>query len=301
MKKIYIVNVLGAPSPTAVVLVEENNDIANWRKLAYNAYYFLQAKEINFSKMAIIKLKDKNNYDFKFIQIKKTDDIVEFESNANCGNSMVACARAVYKQDNISLTNIDTGLKISVEKNENSFDLNVTSLVGKNVNSAKIKENFENSKFSLINIVAPYIIVNAEDFGIKTNEELLTLNENNRDILERAKKLRKDIAKKYDFDENSEFPKIALVLNNSNNLCARTIYLNNWHPGLPLTGAISIQLASKIKGSVIYNENFQGNEILTPKGPKIINIDIDDNGQILTCKILNIKPYGNIDTYDFNE
>lgn len=316
MNEIYISNVIGAPSPTAVIVTKEKINEINWQKKANEIYYFLKSKNIHFSKMSIINFKEGNEYDFKFIQLKIKDGKLLTETNANCGNSMIASARIIYMLseknnktlNDIIITNIDTGLKIKIVKNENCFNLEFVSLVGKNIDDTKmfegselayINEDFGNVNFTMLDVVNPYIIIDAKKIGIQDKSTLLGLNEEDIDILEKVKKIRKDIINKYNFSEDSEFPKIAIVLSNGE-LVARTIYLDSWHKGLPLTAAISIAVASKMKNSVIYND-LDNNEILNPKGSKNVTIQTDNIGNILMCKVFNVKAKGEISMYTDEE
>lgn len=315
MKTVYLTNVVGAPSPTAVIVSENVLNKIDWKKEALEVYYFLKLKNIDFSKMAIINSKSKSKYDFKFIQIKVKDEILDFESNANCGNSMIASARVAFMiedkkhnfQDEITIMNIDTNLEMSVIRKENSFDLVFNKLIGKSINDIKmfegaelinIDEGYERVKASIINFVNPYIIINAKDLGITCKEELLHLDESDKDVLERVKNIRKNIIKRYNFDEKSEFPKIAIVLCD-HGLSARTIYLDRWHKGLPITATLSIAVMTKIKNSIIYRPDLEIDEILTPQGGKKISVKIDNIGRVSDCKIFNIKLKGEINVYTY--
>lgn len=312
MNKIYVTSVVGAPSSTAVIISDDEISKINWQDIASKTYYFLKSKNIVFSKLAIIKLKSDNIWDYKFIQIKNKNNILEFESNANCGNSMIASARVIFmiskSTNNIILTNIDTKLEVSVINQGDSFDIEFCSLIGKSIYSFQmfginekinIVKRFGNINASIIDVVNPYIIVNAEGFGIETSEELLKLDLNDRNIIEKVKEVRKDIIKEYNFSENSEFPKIAIVLH-KDKIASRTIYLDNWHKGLPITAAISVIVVSKIKNSSIYREDSEINEILTPKESKRISIKTNPKGIILECKMFSIKSKGEIDIYTYD-
>lgn len=316
MRKVYLANVIGAPSPTAIIILEEAIDKINWQQVAFETYYFLQSKQVDFSKLAIINLRNKSTYNFKFVQIKNRNSIIELETNVNCGNSMFASARVVYMLDekqqgirnSISLTNVDTKLEISIEKRENYFDAKFNSLCGKTINSAKlfegseaitINESFGNINASIIDIVNPYIIVNAKEFGVNTITELLVLGDEDTDVLRKVKKVREDIIKKNKLKAHSEFPKIAVVLND-NGLAARTIYLDSWHTGLPITAVISIAVTSKMRNSVIYSPHLIVKEILTPKGRKRVNVKTNSEGLILGCEVFGIKAEGKIETYIYD-
>lgn len=317
MRKIYIANVVGAPSPTVVIISEKPIDKIDWEQVTFETIFFLKSKQVNFSKLAIIYPLNERIYDFKFVQVKCKNNVIKIESNANCGNSMVASARVVYMLaemrkeiiNGILLVNVDTNLKVLVEKRKSCFDIEFNSLKGKSINSAKlfegsetvsITEDFGEIKVSIVDIVNPYIILNAKEIGIKTSMKLLDFEEHDTEILEKIQKIRKDIIDKYDLKLNSEFPKIAVVLNDKE-LIARTVYLGSWHKGLPITAAVSIAITSKMKNSVIYNRSLNNKKILNPKGYKKVIIKIDNQGIISECKVLDIKSEGSIDMYIYDD
>lgn len=316
MIKVYLSNVIGAPSPTAVIISEVPIDKIDWMEVAFKTFYYLQSKQVKFSKLAIIYSLSKSIFNFKFVQIKYKNGVVKLETNANCGNSMIASARVVYMlaemrseiQNNILLINIDTNLEVSVRKRGNYFDIKLNSLIGKSINLAKmfdgsemvsVNESFGNINVSIVDIVNPYIIINAKEFGMKTGAKLLALEGNNEGILENIKKVRRDIMNKYNLEQNSEFPKIAMVLDDKE-LIARTIYLGRWHTGLPITAAISIAITSKMKNSVIYRKTLESKGILNPKGYRKVIVKIDNEGIISECEVLDIKSDGAIDTYIYD-
>ena len=101
MCKIYLAGMNGAPSKTAVIISKVELENIDWKKLSIETYNFLQEKQIEFSKLAIIYEKNKNVFDYKFIQIKNQNGQIELETNANCGNSMLAAARIVDNIKNI--------------------------------------------------------------------------------------------------------------------------------------------------------------------------------------------------------
>ena len=163
-----------------------------------------------------------------------------------------------------------------------------------------VNESFGNINVSIIDIVNPYIIINAKDLGIKTDVELLSLKNSDVGVLKKVKKVRRDIINKYNLKQNSEFPKIAVVLNNKK-LTARTVYLDGWHTGLPITAAVTIAITGKMRNSVIYNQALKSSGILNPKGIKEVIIKTDNEGIILKCEVLNIKSEGLIDIYNYDD
>lgn len=311
MNKIYITSVLGAPSPTAVIFSDEDVKELSWRDVAESTYYFLKEKEVKFSKMAIIYKKSDDSYDFKFVQIKDMDKNLSMESNANCGNSMLASARVIFmllddnQKNNVScitITNVDTKLEILIQRSEDCFNMTVKNLENKNINEFRMYDGSEKCtikfgekyiNYSMINAINEYILVDAEEIGIHSEEELLALDKSDDTYLPKVKELRKAIIDKHNLNKESEFPKIAVIYNKEQ-LAARTVYLDSWHKGLPITGSVTIMIATKIKNSIIYNASKENNVIHTPNGDKIVQIDLDNNNRIVACTICGIKTVGDI-------
>lgn len=291
MNNMYVTSVVGAPSLTAVIFCNEDMKNINWKSIAEEAYLRLNNNDIKLSKMAIVVPKSEDEFDFKFIQVKNQNDEVTFETNANCGNSMLASAKIIfnlYKNKSVVITNIDTKFKLLVEDKEDTFCYRVLSIENKNIDSFKMFENEHDFciifngkiiKYSLINAVNEYILINAEDIGINSKEQLLELDNEDNKYLPIVKAIRKMIIEKYNMDRESEFPKIAVIYS-KDDLAARTVYLDKWHSGLPITGTITIMLATKMKGTIIYDCNNNKEKILTPKGEKMLKVDIDDNGKV---------------------
>ena len=283
MYKFYFSSVVGAPSPTLVIISKQGIEKINWVSVIHDTYEKIKLKNIKFSKIAIIFEKSENNYDFKFFQIKFNEDKIQFESNANCGNSMIAASKVVFDINNkikkIKIKNIDTDLEFLVKKENDYFNIKVISLSNALIKEFKmynfsdiltINDELKNIKINLVNVVNPYIIVDAKDLGINSSCELLRLNEHDTFILNKVKLIRDYILNKYNLDKNSEFPKIAVVLKGGV-ITARTVYLSKWHKGLPLTCAITIAVLSKMKNSLIYCGNSSNINILTPKEIKRLN------------------------------
>ena len=294
MNNIYITNVKDAPSLSGIIFSDYEIDKINWLSMVQIAYKKICEAKINLSKMAIVYKKSDNLFDFKFIQVKKNNDKINFETNANCGNSMLAVAKVIFSnlnnKEDIVIKNIDTNFEIMIKDMGDCFIFKVLSLENKNINSFKMSDKssgeykiFYNGKkisYSLVNVVNEYILIKAEDIGIRSIEELLSLDENDNIYFPMVKEIRKNIIEKNNLRKESEFPKIAVVYDKGN-LAARTVYLNNWHSGLPLTGAITIMFATKMKDSILYKNNNCNDTIFTTKGEKIIKIDNDVNGNII--------------------
>ena len=144
MNNIYITKVDGAPSLSCIIFCDCEIEKIDWKNIAQNAYKKICENKINLSKMAIVYKKDDFQYDFKFIQIKKNNSKIEFETNANCGNSMLAAAKVIFdivkSKESIVIKNIDTNFEIQIKDMGDCFIFKVLSLENKNINSFKMSD-----------------------------------------------------------------------------------------------------------------------------------------------------------------
>lgn len=306
---ISIIRPLGAPSPTAVITTDRSIDVFNLDELVRAITHVLRTNNISLSKVAVLGPQiDQGTLSFKFIQLRSSDhDRLKYETNINCGNSMISAgiialeeyALMLSRSKEIKLLNIDTGMLIHLIENEDSrsYTLSIPSLIGKDISYAKIDHQSERIEIlglkskvniTLLDLINPYIIVNALDLNITSVDEILKLSRDTGNIFESVYFLRQQIIKKYRY-EDSEFPKIALVLREGDNVfAARTVYLNDWHRGLPITGIISIAAATKINNSVINYNGIDELTICSPTSNHNVLLTTNKDNCIARCEIKGI-------------
>jgi|GEM_PF-7018463 len=298
---VYVLQPVGAPSATAVVVLSCDDDFLQWESISRQCTDFFQKLQINISKIALLSYKEKGIQSYKFVQVRKTiNGLLGFETSYDCGNSMIAAgyvSSLINGEKTLEIANIDTKLRFLLYINDDTIDLKMTNLLKNSIDSALWLTDYEhitvdcnNSKvkITLINSCNPYIIVDAKSLNVNSVEQLMKLNNNNNDeIIYALKSIRQRVIKDFSLNKDSEFPKIAIVYS-GDVLAARTIYLNKWHDGLPITAIISILIATKIKKSVIYNLK-KHKYILTAKGKKELNFIIDCKDRITNFELFNIK------------
>lgn len=299
---LYVLKPVGAPSATAVIALNDNENFVNWERISKKCCAFLKANDTKLSKIAILGQKESGTYPFKFVQVrKKLDGMMGFETGYDCGNSMTAAgyiASIISGEPSIEVANIDTKLKVLLTIDGDNINFSVIYIVKNRINEVPWYAGSElvslylqdrQVNITLINICNPYILVNATSLNVDTVKQLLSFNNNTADdILSVLEDIRSRVIEQMNLDADSEFPKIAIV-HNRELLAARTIYLNKWHDGLPLTAAISILAARKIEHSVIHSLDNK-DYILMTKGKRYFSFELDDENQkIAACNFFNIK------------
>lgn len=270
---------IGGPSFTAVfkehqLPFEKMEQVAVLKK----AFKKLQTLGHVVSKLAIVSsLEDSSELSFRSIQVRGADENKDpiLEGGGNCGNSMIASTlvsiREKYRDSltrgiTVRIRNVDTNFIADMEVVDDSeisrmtFDMHIVHLTGQILKNALLKETSatwfvpvdgEQIPVTTLNIANPYIIVPSTSIGIKDTENLLRAEDQDDNVLERVKNIRSAVIRILALSPDSEFPKIAAVHAAGTMISARTLYLQKWHPGLPITGAISLVVATQIKNSVL--------------------------------------------------
>jgi hypothetical protein len=287
---LYTVKPVGAASVTAVIVLNNNIDFARWEYLQKKCCEFLRTNNIKSSKIAILGQKEDGIYPFKFIQIRD----VGFETGYDCGNSMIAAgyvaAAIISEKTSLELINIDTKLKVLLNVNGNNIKFSLIDITENRANifkgTKRTSVDLQNRKIdvALIDTCNPYILVNAESLAVNTAEQLMNFNNHVKDeVLPILKNIRNRIIEKFELNADSEFPKIAIVYNREI-IAARTIYLDKWHEGLPITAAISI-----LKSVIMNNFGINTDYIATTKERRRFAFEYDlKNEKIMKCEFDNI-------------
>lgn len=290
--RVDTLKVVGAPSLTAVVNCGENY-IADLEDIAQKVLKVLQKQNIGFSKLAIV-FKSIDKYNFKFYQIKNGYLI----DNLNCGNSMIAAAIALQKKtlsNCVSVYNIDTSMEVEVisdRERRSSYSVVISSLINLRytdtfMEEKEIYDEHENKfiRFTYLDIANPYILIKAHELGIENPTELLNLSKKNSPfIYDRTERIRQKIAQSLGYSHKSGLPKIAVYIINDKSIVARTIYLNNWHNGLPVTCMITMGVYYLRKKCI--DSNSEVINMISPEGKHRMKFAIS-NYSIIECIIMD--------------
>jgi len=296
-----IFKVNGGPSPVAVFEkpIGESNDSA-YQSILKNTYRagfkITKIAQIDFCKNSVL---------FTSIQVINKGKHTLFDTSGNCGNSMSASIYYAYRhlfipQTKVVLKSAKSDFSISAwnyfEKDNNaSFNLHIDSLENFKLDKSQISNRTtrfgdKQIPYTLINIANPYIILPAERFGVNDVVRMTSSTEDS--LITLLSQIRKHIIQVSQLPLDSEFPKVAIVSQKNESIQARTIYLNKFHPGLPLTGVINLIIAY-YSGAHVYSsfgKNKKVIEVFSPSGPvKVYTEFSDDKTKISSLDILDRK------------
>lgn len=294
---VYTLKVKGAPSLTGVIIVDDWI-IHNISCIVKYVHRILHEKNIKISKMAAVK-RESNHYLFKFFQIEKNGELFD---NRDCGNSMMAAGIVVlkhYNTDRIELINIDTKLKAIIEKKNHTMDLYMMS-IDINIDSEKsikketiITADERKITIEYINVLNPYVIVSASSLGLTSIREILKLRKTYRtDIYMISNEIRQIIAKEFNFSIESNLPKLAIVFKNNNYYFARTLYMDDWHSGLPITCMLTIAYVEMMHSD--FNVLEKELKFISPSGTHVLKVMLQDDNSKIRCKIDDFELEGEI-------
>ena len=299
-KKLLTVDIaegIGGPSATAVFKQTQlPQDRIEQIIVLKKAFKKLRILGHQLSKLSVVSpLNTSNEISFRSVQVRGVDEKGDaaLETGANCGNSMIASTLVALREKFdivlpkgmiVRVRNIDTNFTADMEvvndleKQSMIFDMHLPDLKGKIPKETLLEQttptwfvsiNGEQIPVTTLNIVNPYIIASSIHVGVKDAETLLHVENCTNEILDKVKKIRNMIMQTLALPSDSEFPKIAIVHVKGSTISARTMYLNKWHPGLPITGAISLAIASQIKGSIVdFGQNTVPTSEITVQTPK---------------------------------
>ncbi|MDD5074687.1 MAG: hypothetical protein PHO54_02305 [Candidatus Peribacteraceae bacterium] len=275
-----IAETVGAPSATAV-LRESHLDLPLQTSVRLrNVYQRIFSKDPRITKIAVISDPGDESVGYRIVQAKTKENDFSFECGRNCGNSMIAAALIALRDRNrhlrqegrhVRTVNLDTSLTSELTLLSGSSpeclrtDVDIISMHGMNPSDALLKpgvpvctvpsQDRVRIPFTALHVVNPYVIFSAAALGIRTHDELLTIERSNPAMLDTLLQLRKRVIECLSLTKNREFPKVALALCDEDRISARTVYLGAWHRGLPLTALITTAVASAIPGSVAFRQN----------------------------------------------
>ncbi|QIZ66983.1 PrpF domain-containing protein [Geobacillus subterraneus] len=276
----------GGPSPTIVLsaenLIEDRRQLVKTlqqiMKFVYSNWMSLNLKCCP-TKIALIKASQRKDCELEYLFVQVIIDYpnFRFDFSGNCGHSLIAAAaQAIWRsvipaseglqRINVLMLNTNTKITIEVDTSElwcGRINCSIIYYVpfnskllptGKPLDEIKIQG--KSIPVSIINAGNPYILINANYFGIHSKECLFSDQEH---LVPTLLEIRKQIGSRLGFSVTSVFPKIALVLTERGkdgylkSLAARSIYVNNWHPSLGVTGLVCLGVATNIADSILYN------------------------------------------------
>ncbi|MGW2151562.1 hypothetical protein ACWCOT_45190 [Nonomuraea bangladeshensis] len=187
---------------------------------------------------------------------------IRVETRGDCGNSMVAAMLAVSDETgrtDLRMRNRCTGVVASIRRcgRRSSWELVeadfTEGLAGRSADEfvLAVPTDSMGVPVSVLDAMNPYVIVHAADIG--ATADTLIARDPGPALLDRLCRLRRHVGALLGGPLDGEFPKAAIACRGpGRQIVGRTIYLGQWHPGLPLTGGITLALAALAPGTVLF-------------------------------------------------
>jgi 2-methylaconitate cis-trans-isomerase PrpF len=129
----------------------------------------------------------------------------------------------------------------------------------------------------------PYLLLNADAVGLSARELLGLAGPADPGLLHPFTAAVAQVQTQLGLPAGGDLPKLAvLAVEGRDTIVARTVYLGRWHPGLPLTGAITFLTAALVPQSPWYHRDvaLHGLRLSTPAGD--IRVSTSANRGVLT-------------------
>lgn len=249
---------IGAPSPTAVAMMKELPDeeasVAYFRAIYPN----LRKHDVRFTKCLLLAPgPDPDRYHCRFLQLERddSDEAPGTESGLDCINSIVAACYTIMRLRNSSsgpvlVENVATGLVVAIHPEDGGTSCTIeASLPPGSPDAFVIPVSHDDAAVLALRVNNPYVIFDGRGLGL-TPDQLLACSGRPDDSLRRRFEVEARKVRTYmGIEPGRNVPKIAVLFRDGRTLYARTIYRGEWHPGLPLTGLISLVVSTLITSS----------------------------------------------------
>lgn len=280
----------GAPGPTAVFYTATLPDEAGCVQILRRAYPALR-RQVAFSKALFAAPAALGRFHTRFLQLREPDKhgCPAVYTRRDCVNSTVAAYPALYRTTaNVTTVNVDTGLTVTLRPaaaDRVSVCIAPPAPISPSRTSIPIP-SLGRAEMLAMQVNNPYVLADAATAGL-TAQDLLDLDGPAKAaLLHPLEEAAAQVRAVLDLpDAGGGLPKLALVAADDRTgiLTARTIYQHQWHPGLPLTAAVTFFTATQIPGSPWHRPAVLADGLLlrTPAGLVRVTADLGP-GRTLT-------------------
>ncbi|MFY1674077.1 hypothetical protein ACN27G_29695 [Plantactinospora sp. WMMB334] len=262
---------VGAPGPTAVFSTTRLPDAAGCETLLRRAYPRLR-RQSGFSKAIFVAPGPDGRFLGRFLQLTGAAETMFGVAHAgrDCVNSTVAAYSAIAADATATIVNADTGLVVAVSPSLCSGSVDVEVRPATPVRPADVVLATPGCPGVLaVRVNNPYVLLDANVVGLSARELLGLTGPADPVLLRPVTDAVAQVQAQLGLPAGGDLPKLAvLAAGDRDTIAARTIYHGRWHPGLPLTGAITFLTAALVPRAPWYHRDvlLHGLRLRTPAG-----------------------------------
>jgi hypothetical protein len=240
VKYLGIAQTEGGAAATVVLSGRKMPELSECVRTVREQYGSWCVKGVVPTKVVLLAGLDSDMLECRFLQVQpKQDGSIRIHTQRDCINSTVAALTRFALESGLkmqSARNLDTGLTVTMDgesilvcpSNSSAEDQVPIPLPG------HLRRGW------LVRLNNPYLILGAESVLMDQNDLLSATGKVSESILHAIQNEVLHARKWCGALDNSDLPKLAFICRLPDRIVARTIYLGDWHPGLPLTGTCSI-------------------------------------------------------------
>jgi hypothetical protein len=284
---------IGAPGPTAVFTTAHLPHAGACERLLRAAYPELR-RQIAFDKALFVAPGPGPGGRFRsrFLQITAPSAtmIQVAAGHRDCVNSTTAAYPALTGTGGtVAIANADTGLVVTVGPGRRTGTVHVDVQPATPVRPEHVRIATPGCPAVLATAVNnPYVLLDAAAAGLDAQDLLRLSGPADPGLLRPLGTAVEQVRTQLRLPVGGELPKLAILASaGPDTVAARTVYLGHWHPGLPLTGAITFLTAALIPRSPWFNRDvvFTGLRLRTPAGDVRVTAQAGPDGALTSFHI----------------
>jgi hypothetical protein len=206
----------------------------------------------------------------------------------------------VPKRPRIVIENAETGLAVSAVPGRRDGEMDVEVRPPRPIKPVDtvIPAAGRVGRSLALKVSNPYLLFDAGKLGISPSEMLSLHGAPDARLLTCLGAEADEVRSHLGLAPESDLPKLALLLSDEGRILARTIYLDQWHPGLPLTGLVTFIVAILVPGSPWHDAARDGSEFRF-RGPReTIRVGAsrdDSSGDVTSVKIADRRVINHVE------
>lgn len=307
-QEFHIAEALGSPCPSIIVAAPDisiNDDIV---ELASKARTMAQAAGYAHAlKIGLVApggdTAARVGMSYRFVQaIPRPDGSEDYDIQGSCGHTLLASTLIAARLGWFSRRNLVDGVSIALPGSSVEVTVQTSTLCDTRTSieslllrysfrrparESTVRETTVATRFGHYEVITslagnPYVFLAGAQLGLHTVAQLFSADERHLHLLRAVQHAGAELL---GLNPEGAFPKVAVVAGDAQTLAVRAVSIPSWHPGLAVTGRISLGYAMSVAGPALnshWHTHFlqQGDTwILAPRGPVRIGISSDDAGR----------------------